>query len=148
MLGIKLVDVDTSNAREEQTGTCELCFGSMWCDNPIFIFENPKGDRVEIDGYFWSWGDYLELEIDNHLRFSEYREIKKVIRTYNEFHFELYVYDEVIMASEWVNKKLVELLEKRLEILESELNLLGYTFEDKSKEWQCHVNILKGEDDE
>ncbi|RGB46376.1 hypothetical protein DW662_01585 [Streptococcus gallolyticus] len=79
---------------------------------------------------------------------SEYREIKKVIRTYNEFHFELYVYDEVIMASEWVNKKLVELLEKRLEILESELNLLGYTFEDKSKEWQCHVNILKGEDDE
>lgn len=78
----------------------------------------------------------------------EYREIEKVIRTYNEFHFELYVYDEVIMASEWVNEKLVELLEKRLEILESELNLLGYTFEDKPKEWQRHVNILKGQEDE
>lgn len=72
MLGIKLVDVDTSNAREEQTGTCELCFGSMWCDNPIFIFETPKGDRVEIDGYFWSWGDYFELEIDNYLNFSDW----------------------------------------------------------------------------
>ena len=78
----------------------------------------------------------------------EYREIEKVIRTYNEFHFELYVYDEVIMASEWVNEKLVELLEKRLEILESELNLLGYTFEDEPKEWRYHVNILRGEDDE
>lgn len=78
----------------------------------------------------------------------EYREIEKIIRTYNEFHFELYVYDEVIMASEWVNEKLVELLEKRLEILESELNLLGYTFEDEPKEWRYHVNILRGEDDE
>lgn len=72
MLGIKLVDVDTSNARTEQTGTCELCFGSMWCDNPILIFENPYGDRVKIDGYFWSWGDYLELEIDNYLNFSDW----------------------------------------------------------------------------
>ncbi len=47
MLGIKLVDVDTSNAREEQTGTCELCFGSMW-------------------------GDYFELEIDNYLNFFDW----------------------------------------------------------------------------
>lgn len=78
----------------------------------------------------------------------EYREIEKVIRTYNEFHFELYVYDEVIIASEWVNEKLVELLEKRLEILESEINVLGYTMQDEPKEWQYHVNILKGEDDE
>lgn len=78
---------------------------------------------------------------------SEYREIKNVLR-YNEPCYELYVYDEVIMASEWVNKKLVELLEKRLEILESEINVLGYTFEDEPKEWQYHVNVLKGEDDE
>lgn len=78
----------------------------------------------------------------------EYREIEKVIRTYNDFNFELYVYDEVIMASEWVNKKLVELLEKRLEVLESEINILGFTMQDEPKEWQYHVNILKGEDDE
>lgn len=72
MLGIKLVDVDTSNARTERTGTCELCFGSMWCDNPILTFENPYGDCVKIDGYFWSWGDYFELEIDNFLNFSDW----------------------------------------------------------------------------
>ncbi|RGC38183.1 hypothetical protein [Streptococcus gallolyticus] len=76
---------------------------------------------------------------------SEYREIEKVIRTYTELHFELYVYDEVIMASDWVNKKLVELLEKRLEILESEINILGYTMQDEPKEWQYHVNVLRGE---
>lgn len=79
---------------------------------------------------------------------SEYREIEKVIRTYNDFYFELHVYDEVIMASEWVNKKLVELLEKRLEVLESEINILGFTMQDEPKEWQYHVNILKGENDE
>lgn len=79
---------------------------------------------------------------------SEYREIEKVIRTYNDFYFELHVYDEVIMASEWVNKKLVELLEKRLEVLESEINILGFTMQGEPKEWQYHVNILKGENDE
>lgn len=72
MKGIKLVDVDTSNASIEDTGTCESCFGSMWCDNPILIFENPYGDRVEIDGYFWCWGDYFEIEIDNYLNFSDW----------------------------------------------------------------------------
>lgn len=72
MLGIKLVDVDTSNARTEQTGTCEICFGSMWCDNPVLTFENPHGHRLEIDGYFWDWGDYFELEIDNYLNFSDW----------------------------------------------------------------------------
>lgn len=72
MLGIKLVDVDTSDARAEQTGTCELCFGSMWCDNPVLIFENPDGERVKIDGYGWDWGDYFEVEIDNYLDFSDW----------------------------------------------------------------------------
>lgn len=78
---------------------------------------------------------------------SEYREIKNVLK-YNEPCFELYMYDEVIMASEWINENLVELLEKRLEILESEINVLGYTMQDEPKEWQYHVNVLKGEDDE
>lgn len=72
MLGIKLVDVDTSNACVEVTGTCELCFGSMWCDNPVLIFENPKGERTKIIGYYWNWGDYFELEIDNYLNFSDW----------------------------------------------------------------------------
>ncbi len=72
MKGIKLVDVDLFEASTETIGTCELCFGSMWCDNPVLTFENPNGEHVKIDGYFWSWGDYLELEIDNYLNFSDW----------------------------------------------------------------------------
>lgn len=74
---------------------------------------------------------------------SEYREIKNVVRCgVPRFEVDGYV------ASDWMNKKFAELLVERLEILESELNLLGYTFEDEPKEWQYHVNFLKGEDDE
>ena len=71
---------------------------------------------------------------------SEYSEIKNVLRD-GVPPFEL-------VASEWLNEKLAELLVERLETLESELNLLGYTFEDKPKEWQYRLNVLKGEDDE
>lgn len=46
MKGVKLIDVDLSEAREERTGTCELCFGSRWCDNPVLTFENPDGEHV------------------------------------------------------------------------------------------------------
>ena len=72
MRGIKLVDVDTSYAREEQTGTCELCFGSMWCDNPILIFEKPNGEQIRAEGFYWDWGDYHEIRIDNYLNFSDW----------------------------------------------------------------------------
>ena len=58
------------------------------------------------------------------------------------------MYDEVIMASEWTNKKLVELLEKRLEILESEINVLGYTMQDEPQNGSSMGMFLKGEDDE
>lgn len=38
--------------------------------------------------------------------------------------------------------------ERRLEILEGELNVLGYTMEDEPKEIEVHVNCLKGGSDE
>ena len=38
-------------------------------------------------------------------------------------------------------------IEHELESLESQLNILGYTMQDEPKEWQYHVNILRGEDD-
>lgn len=72
MKGIKLVDVDLSEARTETIGTCELCFGSRFCNNPVLVFENPDGERVKIDGYGWDWGDYFEVEIDNYLDFSDW----------------------------------------------------------------------------
>lgn len=72
MKGLKLIGVDLSEAREERTGTCELCFGSRWCDNPILTFENPDGEHVKIDGYGWDWGDYFDVRIDNYLDSSDW----------------------------------------------------------------------------
>lgn len=69
---IKLIDIDDSNGREEETGTCELCFGTQWCNNPVFIFEDEKGKQFNIDGYWWEWGDYFELYIDNAIKFDEW----------------------------------------------------------------------------
>ena len=39
-------------------------------------------------------------------------------------------------------------LSNKMESLEYDLNILGYTMQDEHKERQYHVNILKGEDDE
>lgn len=83
MKGTKLVDVDLSEARTETIGTCELCFGSRFCNNPVLVFENPDGERVKIDGYGWDWGDYFEVEIDNYLDFSDW--LAKQDIDWNEF---------------------------------------------------------------
>lgn len=69
---IKLIDVDTSLAGEEEAGTCQICFRIEWCDNPIFIFQTADGRRININGYWWDWGDYHEVEIDNVIRFDQW----------------------------------------------------------------------------
>ena len=38
-------------------------------------------------------------------------------------------------------------LSNKMECLEDDLNILGYTMQDEPKEWQYHVNILKGEEE-
>lgn len=43
---------------------------------------------------------------------------------------------------------IVKVLEKRMENIENTLNIMGYTMQDEPKEWQYHVNVLKGEDGE
>lgn len=53
-------------------GTCELCFSIGTVDDPVFIFEMADGSKVEIDGYYWSWGDYEEIYIDNVISFAAY----------------------------------------------------------------------------
>lgn len=67
---IHLVDVDKSNGQEEQMGTCELCFWTGWCDNPVFIFKTEDGEKITINGYWWDWGDYDQVYIDNLINFE------------------------------------------------------------------------------
>lgn len=78
---------------------------------------------------------------------NKYREIKDF--PVNELlPFEIVLGDDFIFCDDWLQDKIVGLLNEKLEILENELNLLGYTFEDEPKEWQYHVNIVKGVEDE
>lgn len=96
MKGVKLIDVDLSEAREEITGTCELCFGSRWCDNPVLTFESQDGERVKIDGYVWDWGDYSEVEIDNYLDFSDW--LAKQDIDWNKFKsFDFWYLSELVL---------------------------------------------------
>lgn len=68
---VKLIDVE-SNHREAKFGTCELCFSYGTVDEPVYHFEKETGEQFTIDGYWWSWGDYGELLVDNVIRFAEY----------------------------------------------------------------------------
>lgn len=68
---LKLVDYET-DGRWEETGTCELCYGTTWADNPVFVFQKESGERVHIDGYYWSWGDYMQVDVDNVIDFASW----------------------------------------------------------------------------
>ena len=52
---VKLVDVE-ENPTEEFTGTCELCFGTLDCDNPVFVFQLVGSNQeIRINGYWWDY---------------------------------------------------------------------------------------------
>ncbi|ARD33670.1 hypothetical protein [Streptococcus pneumoniae] len=47
-----------SDFQEEQTGTCELCFGTAWVENGSITVEDENGTETEIYLTVWDWGDY------------------------------------------------------------------------------------------
>ena len=69
MKGIKVIDVG-SNPEETQFGTCELCFSYGVADNPYMVLEFPDGTQVTVETYYWDWGDYYEVTVDNVVDFS------------------------------------------------------------------------------
>lgn len=44
-----------SDMREEQTGTCELCFGTEMVENGSITVEDENGNETEIPLTYWSW---------------------------------------------------------------------------------------------
>lgn len=68
---IKLVDVKI-DPHEAQFGTCELCFSTGYVDDPTFIFEDESGNRFDVEGFWWNWGDYETIEIDNVVNFAAF----------------------------------------------------------------------------
>ena len=69
---IKLIDYQ-EDFKVETIGTCEMCFGTMGCSNPVFTFQKENKEKVEVNGYYWDWGDYSSVEtIANVIDFAEY----------------------------------------------------------------------------
>ena len=74
---VKLIDVE-GNPSEELTGTCELCFGTMYCDNPVYVFKSTNSnDEVRVDGYWWEYGCYDEVAIPNIINFADWLDHQK-----------------------------------------------------------------------
>lgn len=67
-----------SDIREEQTGTCELCFGTAWVENGSITVEDENGKATEISLTWWSWGDYDTIYIDNVVNFSAWLQARDV----------------------------------------------------------------------
>lgn len=67
-----------SDVREEQTGTCELCFGTALVENGSITVEDENGKTTEIVLTWRSWGDYFTIYIDNMVEFSAWLQKRDV----------------------------------------------------------------------
>ena len=69
---VKLIDVQSSPS-EEQVGTCDLCFGTIYCDNPVYIFQiGDNKKEIAINGYWWDYDIYDEVPIPNVINFADW----------------------------------------------------------------------------
>ena len=70
-----------SDVREEQTGTCDLCFDTALVENGSITVEDENGKTTNIELTWWSWGDYVMIYIDNVVDFSAWlqeRDVKPI----------------------------------------------------------------------
>ncbi len=67
-----------SDVREEQTGTCELCYGTALVESGSITVEDENGTETEIPLTYWDWGDFDTIYIDNVVNFSAWLQEKEV----------------------------------------------------------------------
>ena len=67
-----------SDFQKEQTGTCELCFGTAWVENGSITVEDKNGKETEIKLTYWDWGDYDTIYIENVVNFSAWLQEREV----------------------------------------------------------------------
>ena len=67
-----------SDVQEEQTGTCDLCFGTAWVENGSITVEDENGNKTEIKLTVWDWGNFDTIYIDNVVNFSAWLQEKDV----------------------------------------------------------------------
>lgn len=59
-----------SDEQEEQTGTCELCFGTALVENGYITLEDENGATHDVYLTVWDWGDFDTIYIPNLVDFS------------------------------------------------------------------------------
>lgn len=67
-----------SDFQEEQTGTCDLCYGTALVENGSITVEDENGTETEIDLTVWDWGDFDTIYIDNVVNFSAWLQEREV----------------------------------------------------------------------
>lgn len=67
-----------SDVQEEQTGTCDLCYGTALVENGYVTVEDENGETTDIYLTYWSWGDYFTIDVDNLVDFSAWLQEKEV----------------------------------------------------------------------
>ena len=67
-----------SDVQEEQTGTCDLCYGTAWVENGYVTVEDETGETTDIYLTYWSWGDYFTIDVDNLIDFSAWLQEREV----------------------------------------------------------------------
>lgn len=74
--------------KEEQTGTCDLCFSTAWVENGSITVEDENGNETKIKLTAWEWGCYSTIYIDNVVNFSAWlqeREVEPITEEINDW---------------------------------------------------------------
>lgn len=107
MIKLKLIDVKLDLDTDASFGTCELCMSyGHTVEQPTYYFEDVATKETHIiDGYWWSWGDYDDITVDNVIAFADwisqqdFEDIKwegyGEIFTYGWLQYVVYEYDKV-----------------------------------------------------
>lgn len=74
MVKINLVDVQLDEEFDATFGTCELCMSyGHYVSQPTYVFKRlDTNEEVRVEGYYWDWGDYDEITIDNVIDFASW----------------------------------------------------------------------------
>lgn len=74
MIKLKLIDVKLDIDTDATFGTCDLCMSyGHTVEQPTYYFKDvATGDIHVIDGYWWSWGDYDDITVDNVIDFADW----------------------------------------------------------------------------
>lgn len=64
-------------------GSCEICMHTGSAENPVYTMEftdTETGEKEvrDVDGYFWDWGDYFTVYVDNVVTFGDWLEDNQI----------------------------------------------------------------------